>query len=109
MVKHVILQIIHIVIDINRNFLQWFTIFFGIIFADTAMQKQKLYNELHKTTTRKFKKRQVYSSFSDNIWDADLASMQLISRYNKGTRFKLCVIHVFSKYALVTSSKDKKK
>ena len=76
MVKHVILQIIHIVIDINRNFLQWFTIFFGIIFADTAMQKQKLYNELHKTTIRKFKKRQVYSSSSDNIWDAALAGMQ---------------------------------
>ena len=108
MVKHVILQIIHNVIDINRNLLQWFTNIFEIFFADTAMQNQRLCNELQKTIIRKYKKRQVYSSSSDNIWDADLSGMQLISRYNKRTRFNLCVIHVFSKYALVTSSKDKK-
>ena len=34
--------------------------------------------------------------------------MQLISRYNKGIRFLLCVIDIFSKYASVVSIKDKK-
>ena len=34
--------------------------------------------------------------------------MQLISRYNKGIRFLLCVIDIFSKYALVVPLKDKK-
>ena len=43
--------------------------------------------------------RKVYSSFIDNIWDADLAAMQLISKFNKGFRFLLFVINIFSKYA----------
>ena len=39
---------------------------------------------------------------------ADLADMQLISKFNKGFRFLLCVINIFSKYAWVIPSKDKK-
>ena len=34
--------------------------------------------------------------------------MQLISRYNKGIRFLLCVINIFSKYGWVVPLKDKK-
>ena len=34
--------------------------------------------------------------------------MQLISKFNKGTRFLLCVIDIFSKYASVILLKDKK-
>ena len=34
--------------------------------------------------------------------------MQLLSRYNKGIRFLLCVIDIFSKYARVVLLKDKK-
>ena len=34
--------------------------------------------------------------------------MQLISKYNKGIRYLLCVIDLFSKYAWVVSLKDKK-
>ena len=30
---------------------------------------------------------------------ADLADMQLISQFNKGFRFSLCVIDIFSKFA----------
>ena len=50
----------------------------------------------------------MYSSFRDNIWGADLADMQLLSKFNKGFRFLLCVIDIFSKYAWVVSLKDKK-
>ena len=39
---------------------------------------------------------------------ADLADMQLISKFNKGFRFLLCVIDIFSKYAWVVPLKDKK-
>ena len=42
--------------------------------------------ELHKPIIRNFKKRTVYSGFKDNIRGADLADMQLISRFNKGFR-----------------------
>ena len=34
--------------------------------------------------------------------------MQLISNFNKGFRFLLCVIDIFSKYAWVAPLKDKK-
>ena len=54
------------------------------------------------------KKRTVYSGFKDNISRADLADMQLISKFNKGFRFLLCVIDIFSKYAWVIPLKDKK-
>ena len=59
----------------------------------------QLASELHKPIIRNFKKRIVYSSFKDNIWGVDLADMKLISKFNKGFRFLLCVIDIFSKYA----------
>ena len=61
----------------------------------------QLAEELHKPIIRKFKKVKVYSGFRDNIWGADLADMQLISKFNKEFRFLLCVIDTFSKYAWV--------
>ena len=51
-----------------------------------------LAEELQKPIIRKFKKRTVHSRFKDNIWGADLAYMQLISKFNKIFRFLLCVI-----------------
>ena len=72
------------------------------------LQNSQLANELHKPIIRKFKKRKVYSSFKDNIWGVDLAEMQLISKHNKGIRYLLCVINLFSKYAWVVPLKDKK-
>ena len=68
----------------------------------------QLANELHKPIIRKFKKRKIYSGFRDNVCVADLADMQLISNFNKGFRFLLCVIDIFSKYAWVVPLKDKK-
>ena len=76
--------------------------------AKLIPENEQLTNELHKPIIRKFEKRKVYSTFKDNIWDVDLADMQLLSKYNKGTRFLLCVIDIFSKYAWVVPLKDKK-
>ena len=47
-------------------------------------------------------------SIIDNIWGADLAYMQVISKFDKGVRFLLRVINIFSKYAWVIPLKDKK-
>ena len=80
----------------------------GTSIKNEIKQNQQLANELHKPIIRKFKKRKVYSSFKDNIWCVDLADMQLISKYNKGTRYLLCAIDLFSKYAFVVPLKDKK-
>ena len=68
----------------------------------------QLADALYKPIIQKFKKRKVYSSFRDNIWGVDLADMQLLSKFNKGFRFLLCVTDIFSKYAWVFPSKDKK-
>ena len=68
----------------------------------------QLANELPKPIIRKFKKRKVYSSFRDNIWGVDLADMQSLSKYNKGIKYLLCAIDLFSKYAWVVPLKDKR-
>ena len=66
-------------------------------------QCQQLAEEFHKPIISKFKKESVF-----NIWGADLVDMLLISKFNKGFRFFLCVVDIFSKYAWVVPLKDKK-
>ena len=68
----------------------------------------QLANELHKPIIRKFKKRKAYSSFIDNIWGVDLADMQSLSKNNKGNKYLLGAIDIFSKYVWVVRLKDKK-
>ena len=71
----------------------------GVKQANTKLipQNQQLAEEVHEPIIRKFEKRKVHAAFKDNIWSGDLADMQLLSRYNKGIRFLLCVIDIFSK------------
>ena len=73
------------------------------------MKFNKIYNQLKNYTNQlleSLKKGKVYSGFRDNIWGADLGDMQLISKFNKGFRFLLCVTDIFSKYAWVVPLKD---
>ena len=55
---------------------------------------QKLAEKLHKPIIKKFLKRTFCFAFKDNIWAADLADMQSISKLNKGFRFLLCAIDI---------------
>ena len=48
-----------------------------------SKENMQLAEELHKLIIKKFKQRKVYSSFRDNIWGADFADMQLLSKFNK--------------------------
>ena len=73
----------------------------GINNKRNLLVNSQLAEELHKQIIKNFKRRKVYSSFEDNIWGADLADIQLISKYNKGIRYLLCVIDLFSRYAWV--------
>ena len=92
--------------------------------TDTGREKsdenKKLFNELHRPITRKFQRRKVYSSYHDNIWGTDIANVQPLNnwgtdlvnvqplrKYNNRSRFLICVIDVYSKYALVIPLKDK--
>ena len=67
-----------------------------------------LAEDLLKPVIRKFNKRKVYSQFKDNIWGVDLADTRLLSKRNKGIKYLLCAIDLFSKYAFVVPVKDKK-
>ena len=50
-----------------------------------------------------------YSSFRDNILGVDLGDMQSLNKYNKGIKYLLCAINLFSKYAWVVPIKNKKR
>ena len=72
----------------------------GTVKYEIMSNKQKA-EKLHKPIIRKFEKRKVHSFFTNNIWGADVADMQLIGKFNKTFRFLLCVIAIYSKYAWV--------
>ena len=80
----------------------------GSCIKNENMPNKELAEELHKPIIRKFEKGKVRSSFINNIWGGDLADIQLISKFNKGFTFSLCVIDIFSKCAWVIPLKDKK-
>ena len=44
----------------------------------------------------------------DEIWAADLVDMQQFSKWNKGYKYLLMVIDVFSKWSWIVPLKDKK-
>ena len=72
------------------------------------ISNKPLVEELHKPVIKKLNKRKVHSSFTDNIWDVHLPDMQLISKFDKGFRFFICVIDIYSKQTWVVSLKDQK-
>ena len=81
----------------------------GSSIKNENISSKELAKELHKPVIRKFNKRKVHSPFIDNICGADVADMQLISKFNKRFRFLLCIINIYSKYAWVIPLKDKKR
>ena len=68
---------------------------------------EKLTAEMHKQRRVHFPRRRVVVHAIDDIWSADLVDMQKFAKYNKGTRFLLTVIDLFSRYAWVRPLKDK--
>ena len=69
---------------------------------------QQLADELHKPITRNFSKRTVISNGIYKIWAADLVEMQKFSKWNKGIKYLLMVIDIFSEYGWIKPLKDKK-
>ena len=81
----------------------------GGIVKNEIISNKDLTKELHEPIIRKFKKKKVHSPFIDNNCGANLADIQLISKFNKVFRFSLCVIDIYSKHAWVIPLKDKKR
>ena len=51
-----------------------------LTFITFIVTNHHLTDNLHKSTSRKVKRCEVYLSFRDNIWSSDLADMQLINK-----------------------------
>ena len=80
----------------------------GRCIKNENISKKELAEEIHKPIIRNFNKTKVRLLFIDNIWGADLADMQLITKFNEVFRFLLCVIQIYSKYVWVIPLKDMK-
>ena len=81
--------------DTRAILLQWF------INSLLPMVLLKIKIKVHKRIIKKFEKQKLYSSFANNIWGLDLVNIQLISKFNRGIRFLLCVFNIFSKHGWV--------
>ena len=78
--------------DTQKVLLQWFIYFSiketsGSAIKSENISDQQLAEELRKPIIRRLNKRQVHLPSIDNIWGANHADMQLISKFDKEIRF----------------------
>ena len=73
----------------------------------TGVWSNQLANELHKPVRRRFEKRSVFAKQFDDIWAADLVDMSPFFRSNKGYKYLLTIIDVYSKYGWIVPLKTK--
>ena len=71
------------------------------------LHKQRTYT-LHKPIVRKFKHHKIVANGIDTHWQADLADMKSLAKYNEGYKYLLVCYDVLSKYAWVQPLKDKR-
>ena len=62
---------------------------------------------LHKQSITKFRRRRTISKGINELWQADLTDLSLLSNENDSQRYLLTCIDVFSKYARVEPLKNK--
>src|SRR6267154_1675119 len=62
---------------------------------------------LHKQSKTKFRRRRTIARGINELWQADLVDLSLLSNENDSQRYLLTCIDVFSKYAQVEQLKNK--
>ena len=62
---------------------------------------------LHKQSKTKFRRRRTFAKGINELWQADLVDLSLLSKENDSHRYLLTCIDVFSKYARVEPLKNK--
>lgn len=73
------------------------------------MSKADVVNEIHKNARVNFPRRSVLLRDIDDLWQADLIDMQVLSKFNAGYKYILVIIDCFSKYAWTFPLKRKTK
>ena len=63
---------------------------------------------LHKPSRRKFPRNFYFADAIDQTWQMDLVELPRLAKFNRGYKFILTCIDVFSKFASVEPLKDKK-
>ena len=69
--------------------------------------QEKLADELHKPVKHNFSKNRVIAHRVDDIRCSDLVDMQKLSKWNKGYKYLLMVLDIFSKYGWLIPQKKK--
>jgi hypothetical protein len=77
-------------------------------YIKNIMSKQVLVDELHRPARKNFKRRHVIVKGINDTWQIDLVEMIPYSKYNKGYKYMLTVIDIFSKVAHAVPLKTKK-
>ena len=67
-----------------------------------------LSEELHKPKRKNYPRRKIIVNYINEIFAADLVEMQKFAKLNKGYRYLLTCIDIFSKFAWVIPLKDKR-
>ena len=67
-----------------------------------------LSEELHKSKRKNYSRRKIIVNHINEIFAADLVEMQKFAKLNKGYRYLLTCIDIFSKYSWVIPLKDKR-
>ena len=70
------------------------------------LAKQRAYT-IHKPIRHKYQRNKTYVSGIDKQWQADLADMKSLAKWNDGVTYILTVIDVFSKHAWAYPVKNK--
>ncbi len=63
--------------------------------------------ELVKPVIAKFKRRKIFVKGIDDVWQANLLSLDAFSKENEGYKYILVTIEYFSKYAWCVTIKKK--
>lgn len=70
-------------------------------------KKQTVVTEFHKSARKNYPRRKVQMRGIDETWQADSVEMIPYAKSNKGFKYMLTVIDIFSKYAWAVPTKSK--
>lgn len=71
------------------------------------MSKSSVVNELFRPARKNFLRRRFMQFYLDNTWQTDLVEMTHYAKHNKGFKYILICIDIFSKFANAVAMRNK--